>query len=140
MKKAVRIRMESKQADQTHVHQADGELYDKNGSWYLLYEEPETDAAGPGRIRATVKWDDEQIKVVRRGAVESELTFRSGARTAGSFALTQGRLPLECYTHGIDRRLNGGLGSLSWSYDLYADGAYAGRIRIRLTIEGESTE
>ncbi|WP_158289597.1 DUF1934 domain-containing protein [Paenibacillus flagellatus] len=134
MKRSVRIRIESKQADQVHVREASGELYDRNGSYYLRYAEPDPEL---GKTTATVKWDESHIKVIRHGDVESDLTFRSGERTPGSFALPQGRLPLECYTHGIERKLSDGLGSLSWSYDMYADGTYAGRIRLRLTIEEE---
>ncbi|MEF3303254.1 DUF1934 domain-containing protein [Paenibacillus sp. GYB003] len=137
MKRSVRIRIESKQAEQTHIRQAEGELYAKNGAYYLRYAEPDTDM---GRTTATVKWDDAQVKVIRHGDVRSDLTFRSGERTAGSFELPQGRMEMELYTHGIDRRLQNGLGSLSWSYDMYAGGTHVGRIRLRLTIEEEEGE
>lgn len=137
MKRNVRIRIESKQANETHTQQAEGELYDVNGTYYLRYEEPGGDMAG---TTATVKWNDTQVKVIRRGGAESDLTFRSGTRTIGSYALPQGRMELELYTHGIERKLEGGLGTLSWSYDMYAGGAHVGRIRLRLTIEEERKE
>lgn len=137
MKRNVHIRIESKQAGQVHTQHAQGELYFKNGSYYLRYTEPDPDM---GRTTATVKWDDAIIKVIRHGDVQSELTFRSGTRTVGSFALPQGRMELEIVTLGIDKTLSEGLGSLSWSYDMYTGGAYAGRIRLRLVIEEERTE
>lgn len=137
MKRKVRIRIESKQAGQAHIQHAQGELYHMNDSYYLRYTEPDPDM---GRTTATVKWDDYQVKVIRHGDVESDLTFRSGTRTSGTYALPQGRMQLEVATHGIERKLADGLGSLSWSYDMYADGIHAGRIRLRLVIEEDRTE
>lgn len=137
MKRKVRIRIESKQAEQVHVQQAQGELYSMNDSYYLRYTEPDPDM---GRTTAIVKWDERQVKVIRHGDVESDLTFRSGTRTVGSYALPQGRMQLELVTHGIDRKLSDGLGSLSWSYDMYTSGVHAGRIRLRLVIEEDCTE
>lgn len=136
-KLAVRIRIESRQAGRTDEWRASGHLYAINGAYSLRYAEPDADM---GQTTATVKWDDTQIKIIRHGDVQSDLTFRSGMRTAGSYSLPQGRMELELYTHGIDRRLAGGLGSLSWSYDMFAGGAHAGRMRIRLTIEEDRTE
>ncbi|MDF2717495.1 MAG: hypothetical protein K0R28_4420 [Paenibacillus sp.] len=137
MKRKVRIRIESKQAEQVHVQRAQGELYHMNDSYYLRYAEPDPDM---GRTTATVKWDEKQVKVIRHGDVESDLTFRSGTRTAGTYALPQGRMQLELVTHGIERKLSDGLGTLAWSYDMYTDGVYAGRIRLRLVIEEDCTE
>lgn len=137
MKRAVRIRIESKTGAEHQVHTAEGELYRKNDAYYLRYPEPDP---AWGRTTVTVRWDDGGIKVTRRGDVESDLTFRSGTRTFGTYALPQGRLELECYTNGIERRLTDGLGTMSWSYDLYTDGTHAGRIRLRLAIEEASHE
>ncbi|WP_158606451.1 DUF1934 domain-containing protein [Paenibacillus ginsengarvi] len=137
MKRAVNIRIESKQAEQTQTQQAKGELYEKNGAYYLRYAEPDGEM---GQTTATVKWDETHIKVIRHGDVQSDLTFRSGVRTTGGFTLPQGRLEMEMYTHGIDRKLNEGLGSLAWSYDMYTGGAHVGRIRLRLMIEEDRSE
>ncbi|MDF2723551.1 MAG: hypothetical protein K0Q59_3226 [Paenibacillus sp.] len=134
MKRHVRIRIESKQAGQVQVQHATGELYDKNGSYYLRYAEPDPEM---GKTTATVKWDDTHIKVIRHGDVSSELLFRSGTRTTGYYALPQGRMELELATIGIKKSMSEGLGTLSWSYDLYSGGAHVGRIKLGLTIEAE---
>jgi len=136
-KRTVRVRIESRQAEQSHVQQAQGELYALDGTYYLRYAEPGSDM---GKTTATVKWNESQIKVIRHGDVQSDLTFRSGTRTAGHFSLPQGRMELELYTHGIDRKLSDGVGSLSWSYDMIAGGVHAGRMRLRLTIEEDRME
>lgn len=120
-----------------HTTEAQGELYARNGSYYLRYTEPDQDF---GRTTATVKWDERQVKVIRRGGVESELTFVAGERTAGAFALPQGRVRLEVVTLGVERDMNEGLGTLAWSYDMYTDGDYAGRMRLRLVIEEDRME
>lgn len=137
MKRTVRIRIESRQAGQSHVQEAAGELYHKQESYYLRYTEPDSAA---GKTTATVKWDDKQIKVIRHGDVQSDLTFISGTRTAGYYVMPQGRMEMECFTLGIERQLSDGLGTLSWSYELYANGVHAGRIRLRLVIEEEQAE
>ncbi|MFB9754352.1 DUF1934 domain-containing protein [Paenibacillus hodogayensis] len=136
-KRRVRVRIESRQSGQKQSWLARGELYAVNGMFYLRYDEPDTDM---GRTTATVKWDESHIKVIRHGDVRSDLTFRSGTRTVGSYELPQGRMELEVMTHGIDRKLTDGLGMLSWSYDMVAGGAPAGRMRLALTIEEELTE
>lgn len=135
MKRFVRVRIESRQGSETAVHAAKGELYAKGDAYYLRYAEPDS---ALGNTMATVKWDNRQLKIMRRGDVHSELTFESGSRTRGSYAIQQGRFELQCYTHGIERKLKDGLGSLSWSYDLYADGVHAGRFRLRLSIEEDT--
>lgn len=137
MKQTVRIRIESRQAGQSHVQETAGELYHKQESYYLRYTEPDSES---GKTTATVKWDDKMVKVFRHGDVQSDLTFISGTRTAGYYELPQGRMEMECFTHSIERKLDGGLGTLSWSYELYANGVHAGRIRLRLVIEEEQAE
>jgi uncharacterized beta-barrel protein YwiB (DUF1934 family) len=46
-------------------------------------------------------------------------------------------MELELATIGIKKSMSEGLGTLSWSYDLYSGGAHVGRIKLGLTIEAE---
>lgn len=137
MKRKVRIRVESKQKSDRNVQQMQGELHMLRDVAYWRYAETDP---GLGRTMTTVKWDGRQIKIIRHGDVESEMTFSLGERTAGTYALAQGRLRLEMATRKIDCRLEDGLGSLTWSYDLYSDGIHTGRTQVRLLIEEEGTE
>ena len=134
MKRAVRIRIESRQEENVNVQQARGHLYLNGGVYYLRYAEPEDEL---GAVMTTVRWDGEQIRIVRRGSVDSEMTFRAGQRTFGTYALPQGRAMLECRTERIDARIGGGFGTIAWSYDLYIDGMHAGQLGLKLVIEEE---
>src|SRR5690606_22395892 len=103
----------------SHTGTASGVLYRKGGACYLRYEETDETL---GSSTTTVRWDDNEIRIIRRGSIESEQTFRPGKSTQGVYALPQGRALLECRTKQMKQEQHGSTATLSWSYDLYIDG------------------
>ncbi len=76
-----------------------GRYYFKNGKHYLLYEE--TQEGVQGVIKNTVKFDDEVLQVSKKGAMESEMSFREGERKNNPYRTPQGVLYLEIETEKV---------------------------------------
>ena len=144
----VAVELETRhQGGKPDVRRYAGLLYRKPRGHYLVYEEAAadgTETADGERTKATIRWDGEELKLMRRGAVESEQTFAAGRVTTGSYRLPQGAFELETRTHEL--RLESGAASAaaewprpvkataSWRYDLKLGGEAAGNFEIRLTI------
>jgi uncharacterized beta-barrel protein YwiB (DUF1934 family) len=121
-----------------------GLLYPKPRGQYLVYEEEAGSDAGAEQTRTTVRLDGEELKLVRRGAVESEQTFAAGRVTLGSYRLPHGTFELETHTHAL--RVDSGAPGMetewprplnvtaAWRYDLKLGGEPAGEFEIRLSI------
>jgi len=143
---AVAVELETRhQGGQPDVRRYSGLLYNKPRGQYLVYEEEAEGGAARGeRTRTTIRWDGEELKLVRRGAIESEQIFALGRHTAGSYRLPQGTFALETETHEL--RVDSGGSSHAaewprplkvtafWRYDLKLGGEPAGYFEIRLTI------
>jgi uncharacterized beta-barrel protein YwiB (DUF1934 family) len=149
--------MESSGGGQSSSQLTEGELYETaTGSSFVRYAEPDQ---SNGLTTTTVKWNEKEIKIVRHGEVNSDLTFIKGARMSGSYWLpkrsasadaslvkgavlpprgndpTEGRMLLESVTRTLSHRNTAGGCSLKWSYELYVDGRFTGVYKLRLDIE-----
>lgn len=151
-KRQVRLRIISEQDHETTEHHADAVLYRKPGAIYLRYNEPEGSMGGP--VTTTVKADSADLKLIRRGAVESEQLFAAGRTLAGYYRSPHIDFPMKTYTYSLDihwSHLDGGKadggverlplsGTIRWKYDLYANDEYIGQFAIVLDIQEEINE
>lgn len=99
--------------EETTIQLAEGILYERPDSWFLRYEEPDRDH---GVITATIKFTIDQIKLMRRGAVESDMTFEVGTIHQGFYTTPLIHMELETVTMEILVELREGKGSVVWSY------------------------
>lgn len=137
-KERVLIRIESMADGQKSLQSAEGDLYLKGGHAYIRYEESSADL---GRTTTLLRMDPSQLKIIRQGDIQSEQTFVPGEKRTGFYQTAQGKLQLETHTHEWSVELNRGIGSVSWSYDLYMAGEHAGLYRLKLSIhEGDIHE
>jgi uncharacterized beta-barrel protein YwiB (DUF1934 family) len=136
-KQRVRILIESRQDGQKTLQEALGELYVKGGHAYVRYEEQ---ASELGRTTSLLRLEPAQIKIIRQGDVQSEQTFVAGEKRAGFYQTAQGKLELEMQTRELHTDLSHGLGTVSWKYDLYVAGDYAGLYKIKLSIREEDKD
>lgn len=113
----VSIKMVSVWEEESIVQLAEGTLYKRSGSWFLRYEEPDQDQ---GVITATIKFTPNQIKLMRRGAVESDMTFELGVTHQGFYSTPLVHMELETLTTEIVVDITEGKGTLNWSYLLNA--------------------
>lgn len=133
VKKKVKIQVKSFCDGETIVQNVHGELYPKETSIYVRYPEPPSSSMG--RTMTTVKLADSEIKVIRHGDVDSEQVFALNKQIKGSYQTPQGHMELLTMTHSMDIQLEGGMGKVSWSYDLIVANAFAGKYHITLHIQ-----
>ncbi len=107
--------MESVWEEEITLQLAQGDLFEKSEGWFLRYEEPERDQ---GIITATIKCTQGQIKLMRRGAVESDMTFEVGITHPGFYTSSLIHMPFETATTEILIELHEGKGRLIWAYHL----------------------
>jgi uncharacterized beta-barrel protein YwiB (DUF1934 family) len=110
----VSIRMESVwEEEEANIQLAEGVLYERPDGWFLRYEEPD---AENGTTTATLKFSLDKVKLMRRGAVESDMTFQVGATHQGFYTTPLIRMELETVTTEIHVEIEEGKGRLVWSY------------------------
>jgi uncharacterized beta-barrel protein YwiB (DUF1934 family) len=134
-KQRVQIQIESRVDGQKTLQEANGDLYLKGDHAYIRYEEA---AAELGRTITLIRLEHTQLKIIRQGDIASEQTFVPGEKRIGFYQTAQGKLELEVHTHKWSADLRSGLGSMSWSYDLYMAGEHAGLYRLKLSIQEET--
>jgi uncharacterized beta-barrel protein YwiB (DUF1934 family) len=132
-KDKVRLRITSVNGEDPDIRQEfEAERYIKEKAVYLRYTET---SAETGNTVTTLKISPGEIKIIRHGDIESEMTFAPGGRRSGFYAAPQGKLQLETETDPWTGGLADGSGAVSWQYRLTVSGEPAGRFRIRLDVE-----
>lgn len=140
-KQHVWIEFESTQDNEKVSQQMTGEWYIKGKAFYITYEE-QTEA---GTIRHLLRYEPEELKVMRKGALESEQIYRMHERRQGYYDNRIVKLELQAYTHqlsirdqydqvvlGLPSRLPF---SLIWEYDLFVGEQATGRFKLRLLLK-----
>ncbi|GGG25151.1 DUF1934 domain-containing protein [Paenibacillus abyssi] len=150
-KRKVHITLESRQEDEVTMHEYVGEWVQKHRSVFLLYEESEED----GQVRTTVRWNEEELKITRRGDVETEQTFAPGVRRPGVYRTANVAFAMETVTDGLSFYADApgsdsdaaGDGvpfdlplTIEWGYTLWMNEQHIGRFQIRLKIEEVSEQ
>jgi len=131
----VAIRLESRQDGERTVTEYRGRLFRKTKAVYLRYVETDEDEASSS---VTVRYDGEELRILRQGKVDGEQSFVSGKRRQGSYTTPIGRLRLETETELL--RMTGEPGgklplTLDWSYGLWIEEEWTGRFELRLHIK-----
>jgi len=131
-KRRVRIRLESVNMGQHIVHDAEGDLYEKNDHVYIRYEEAQTEN---GQTTTIIKIEADRAKIMRHGEVASEQYFVPDEMTNGFYQTVHGKMNLTVRTHSFHNRLNEqGNGEVEWEYDLEVMEEQAGLFTIKLMI------
>lgn len=135
-KKSVRVDLRSESEDGPIRQSMRGELYDWGDRFYVRYQEKDP---AMGQTETTVKCEPGQIKVIRRGDVESVQTFQLRRKLRGTYRTDQGGFLLENETHSMQIHKQNNAGFIAWRYDLFVAGQFAGTFAIKLEfVEGES--
>ena len=76
-----------------------GTYYERNGSHYLLYDEP---VEGTSKIiRNRIKFRENEVQVAKKGAVNTTLTFTKNEKNMTNYATTFGNLVVGIDTQRI---------------------------------------
>lgn len=128
--RTVRVRLRSRiehpgQPAQFQEMQADGQVVEKKGQAYLLFEEQ---TEGPA-IRTTVKLHAKDAFIMRKGGVQMRLPFRPDDTRIGTYGNGPAVMDLLVETN----RLQAEPGRFSVEYRLHADGNILGKYQLTIT-------
>ncbi|CAM4468550.1 DUF1934 domain-containing protein [Paenibacillus tarimensis] len=136
----VRIVLESSQEGASPtITRHTGLLYNKPKSIFIRYDEQEQGGEG-ATVGTTIRWDGQELKLIRRGAVESEQSFVAGRRTGGAYRsdLADFRIETETTYLTVAAPPEALLPiTMEWRYELWLSGEHAGQFQIRLTLREE---
>ena len=114
--------------------QARGELYKKNNTTYVKFTE---DLEDIGKVSTLLKVGEQEITVIRSGAVEMRQLYQYGEKTEGSYETPYGKLKTEADTDQVAVMWSdsGRTGRIQFGYDLTLQGTVAGRYDVTISIE-----
>nr|WP_027415251.1 DUF1934 domain-containing protein [Aneurinibacillus terranovensis] len=118
-----------------HKIQYEGQLYATGDGWYIKFVEPGEE----GTTNTTLKMKEDEITVIRHGAVTMRHSYRKGVKTAGSYIGPAGAMHMETDTRDVRYKNDeqGWLSSCAWSYDLYLNEQKIGRYELECSIARE---
>lgn len=126
-------RIQDKDQQQEHHQQLEGQLYEKEDQTYLRYEE---ELEGLGQVQNTLKIEDQQVKVIRHGAVTMNHVYRLGETTQGLYHSPLGPLGMETKTTQLQYEpiLDGtsGAGKFLLGYELRLNEEHAGSFTLEI--------
>ena len=90
---------EAEDAEEIEVIQR-GQYYQRNGSHFLIYEEPIEGSTDT--ILNRIKFKEDEVQVTKKGAVNTMLSFRRNEKNMTNYATPFGNLVMGIHTHQID--------------------------------------
>lgn len=125
------------ESDVTELY-TQGSFYEKNGSYYIVYEESET--TGYEGCRTILKIDgEEKINMMRKGAVKTNLLIEKDARNIGYYGLPEGDLTIGVSAQKLQSRLDDNGGEVYFKYALDINSSHVSDNEIYVTV-GEISE
>ncbi|MBN3524428.1 DUF1934 domain-containing protein [Paenibacillus apiarius] len=154
-KRKVHIVIDSRQDDERVTQEVNGELYRKGEHFYVRYTEPvnhpdgkkDSDIGASSPTQVMIKISKRQIKLTRRGQVESEQTFSHREQRGGYYRSEALRFPMTTYTSlmewnepwPFDGPLQFDQLTLTWAYQLYIEEQCTGQFEIKLNVTPADT-
>lgn len=90
---------EAEDAEEIEVIQR-GQYFQRNGSHYLVYEEPVEGSSDT--ILNRIKFKEDEVQVTKKGAVNTMLSFRKNEKNMTNYATPFGNLVMGIHTYQID--------------------------------------
>ena len=135
--KPVKVRIVSRnkgdnsQTIEQHYH---GQLAEKHGKNYLIYQENEQ--SGLDGTKTTGKWEQDHVLILRNGSVQHRQEFAKGLVDHSVYLTPYLKIPLKTETSYIYTYFRKGIWYLEIEYTLYHDDALYGEMQILIEIEG----
>ncbi|TMW72126.1 DUF1934 domain-containing protein [Alteribacter natronophilus] len=137
----VQINMTTEVRDQgqkdTNTMEAAGRLIAKGDTTYLRFEEPQQEGLEP--TNQTVKIQQGEMTVIRKGAVNMNQRFITGVKTEGTYQSPYGPMRMLTDTKNVrflwDETEN--KGEIRLTYSLILQGQSAGEYDMRVTVKEE---
>ena len=114
----------------------EGELYDKGGALYLIYEESEI--SGMPGFKTRLKITDKTIKMKRIGSgggTGTEMVFEEGKRYNSFYHTPYGPFEMEILTNKMESTMTAeGTGSVSLDYNMSLKGLVESRNKLEIEL------
>ena len=115
----------------------DGRLYERNGFFYLIYDESEI--SGLEGFRTTLKFDDKSLKMKRMSREEGpgpELYFEEGKRFSSNYDTPMGPMEIEVLTRSVRNLMDieTRKGSIDIEYDVSLGGVAEGKNKLTIDV------
>ena len=138
MKKDVLIKIKGVQQDDTgEINSSEtvahGEYYFRNGSHYILYEETDEDSGG--KVKSSLKLKGNTLELVKKGTVDSRMTFESGKSHTADYATPFGMLRMETVTSRILFSEREERFQIKAEYELWANGTFVSKCKLTIDLE-----
>lgn len=113
-----------------------GQMAEKGGKYYVLYDEDAQ--SGLEGTKTTIKWNQEQLVIVRNGTVMHRQEFQTGLLINSTYITPYLKLNLGTQTHYLAAYFQKGVWHLETDYTLYHEGKVYGDMKIRIEVEVEA--
>ena len=114
----------------------EGQIYTKDTSLYLVYEESEF--SGMPGCKTKLEFTGDEIKMSRLGigvSLDTEIEFRKGKRYKGFYETPFGAIEMEVLTNEIKNNLSmEGMGSVDIDYNISLKGLTEGRNTLNIEV------
>lgn len=107
-----------------------GSCYEKNGKWYLIYDEAIEGAEES--TRNTVKIGSDTVEVTKRGLVDSHLVYETGKKNMANYMTPMGLIVLGITTKSIFVEGDGAKLRLEIAYALEMNGQFISDSRLEI--------
>ena len=111
-------------------------LYERNGKFYISYEESEL--TGLLGTRTTVKIDGDTVTMMRTGTYPSEMIFAKNQRHVGLYHTEFGAMTISTHTNQLRNTMSKYGGELEIDYTVEVDQSMIGNHHFRMIVK--STE
>lgn len=105
-------------ASDTIEEKAEGSFRQKNGKSYIMYESVEEGL----KTSSTIIASDSEVKIKRKGLINSEMLCRRNEKTKFTYNLPYGSMEIEVEAHTIENGFDDDGGRLHMAYTLCIQG------------------
>lgn len=125
------------EAEETYELLTFGTLQNKNGTWYLRYDEVHNDMEN---VHTILKWAPEEVYIMRTGKVKMRQRFMKDLMTVGTYESPYGVMQMLTTTKSMDHTYNEGAkeGNMLLTYDLNMNGNDIGRYKMEIHYKEEA--
>lgn len=95
------------------------ECHEKNGGFYLLYEEDPEGVETP--VRNIIKLKGSILELTKRGAINARMVFEAGKEHVTDYITPYGRLRMEVFTRAVKTSFQGKEMTIRAEYTLSSD-------------------
>ncbi len=113
-----------------------GRMAEKNGRFYVFYDE--TEAVGMEGTKTTIKWNYDNVVIIRSGATESRQEFARGLECISVYKTPYMSFGLKTTTQYIYVYCRDGVWNIELEYTLELAGQESNEMKIKIAIEEDT--